>query len=115
MVKPYKPRFWYYNEAGRLTETDSVLVWGKYFQFADRHILKTSLPDGYRVSTVFLGLDHNYSDDGPPVLWETMVFHPDDVYMDRYTSQRAAWWGHWKAVLWVLWDARHLILQHQRK
>lgn len=26
------------------------------------------------VSTVFLGLDHNYTGLGPPVFWETMVF-----------------------------------------
>ncbi len=27
-----------------------------------------------RVSTVFLGLDHRFGDEGPPVLFETMVF-----------------------------------------
>ncbi len=26
-----------------------------------------------KVSTVFLGLDHNFG-DGPPILWETLVF-----------------------------------------
>ncbi len=29
------------------------------------------------VSTVFLGLDHNFG-QGPPVLWETMVFNGAD-------------------------------------
>ena len=29
------------------------------------------------ISTVFLGLDHNFLQDGDPVLWETMVFAPD--------------------------------------
>lgn len=27
-----------------------------------------------RVTTVFLGIDHAYSDTGPPVLFETMIF-----------------------------------------
>jgi len=27
-----------------------------------------------RVSTAFLGIDHNFTDDGPPMLFETMVF-----------------------------------------
>lgn len=26
------------------------------------------------VSTVFMGLDHNYGDSGPPILFETMIF-----------------------------------------
>lgn len=30
--------------------------------------------DGYLVSTVFLGMDHNWSGKGPPILFETMVF-----------------------------------------
>jgi hypothetical protein len=28
----------------------------------------------YHISTVFLGLDHNYSTHGPPILWESMIF-----------------------------------------
>jgi hypothetical protein len=28
------------------------------------------------VSTVFLGLDHNFGMNGPPILFETMVFGP---------------------------------------
>lgn len=48
-----------------------------------------------RVSTVYLyGLDHQYG-DGPPVLWETMVFaHGGDVAMDRYTTFADAEQGH---------------------
>lgn len=53
----------------------------------------------HRISTVFLGLDHNYG-EGPPVLWETMVFRKEspgkkwirgdfkDVEMDRCSGSR---------------------------
>ena len=48
-----------------------------------------------RVSTVFLGLDHNYWNDGPPVLWETMVFGgPMNGEMERYSSKADAVIGH---------------------
>jgi hypothetical protein len=55
------------------------------------------------VSTVFLGLDHNLSGDGPPVLWETMVFGADEDpdwrrFQRRYSSQEAAIEGHRQAV-----------------
>lgn len=36
-------------------------------------VAHTFIGDCY-ISTVFLGLDHNWSKTGPPVLWETMVF-----------------------------------------
>ena len=47
-----------------------------------------------RVSTVFLGLDHQHF-DGPPLLFETMVFvgeHGDE--MERYSTWDEAVAGH---------------------
>ena len=50
--------------------------------------------DGVCVSTVYLGSDHGW-DEGPPVLWETMIFGGEcDEHCERYTSQRAAVAGH---------------------
>ncbi len=46
------------------------------------------------VSTVFLGLDHGYG-DGPPVLFETMVFGgPLDGEQVRYKTWEQAEAGH---------------------
>jgi hypothetical protein len=52
------------------------------------------------VSTVFLGLDHSFTPgDGPPVLWETMIFGgKHDQYQERYTSHADAVEGHARAV-----------------
>ena len=56
------------------------------------------------VSTVWLGLDHNYFGERP-LLFETMVFDEPlgghDIYMDRYTTWDEAVEGHKKAVQWV--------------
>ena len=51
----------------------------------------------YRVSTVFLALDHNWSSDGPPELWETMIFTQDpelDNYLERYSTYEQALAGY---------------------
>lgn len=50
----------------------------------------------YRVSTVWLGVNHNYVDGGPPILFETMVFGPEnaDEYMQRYATEDEARAGH---------------------
>jgi hypothetical protein len=68
-------------------------------QVADEEI------NGKRVSTVWLGIDHNFL-GGRPLLFETMVFDGprggSDIYMDRYTTWDEAVKGHQKAVGWVL-------------
>ncbi|HEY9373379.1 hypothetical protein [Streptomyces sp.] len=57
--------------------------------------------NGYRVSTVWLGADHNFMAAGPPLLFETMIFGPDDwqgEYIERWPTEAAALAGHDRAV-----------------
>ncbi|MGE4195979.1 MAG: hypothetical protein AB7G11_02500 [Phycisphaerales bacterium] len=60
------------------------------------------LPGGVFVSTVFLGLDHNFEGHGPPVLFETMILapseHPLSDWTDRYATWDEAEAGHARAV-----------------
>ncbi len=58
------------------------------------------------ISTVWLGLDHNFSGDGPPLIFETMVFHGDmptdipgdtwgrGIEQERYSTLEQAEAGH---------------------
>jgi len=47
------------------------------------------------VSTVFIGIDYNVHRQGPPLLWETMVFGGAmDLKATRYASYEAAIEGH---------------------
>jgi hypothetical protein len=57
----------------------------------DRTVEKSTIGD-YWVSTVFLGLDHQWEDDGPPLLFETMVFGkgPLDERQERCTTWEEA-------------------------
>lgn len=50
-----------------------IVKWGRWFENADRQVAATDVGD-ITVSTVFLALDHNFTSNGPPVLFETMVF-----------------------------------------
>lgn len=60
----------------------------------ERFIKKTKLPNELEVSTVFLGLDHNWG-KGEPLLFETMVFGLKDVEdMERYSTYDEAEKGH---------------------
>lgn len=78
-------------------ECPSLLEWAEWFENADRRVAKDTIDD-CDVSTVFLGLDHRFR-DGPPLLFETMVFGGDlDQEMDRYSTWDEAVEGHAKMV-----------------
>lgn len=46
-----------------------------------------------RVSTVFLGLDHQFG-EGAPLVYETMVFGAADDYQARWSTREQAEIGH---------------------
>jgi len=72
----------------------------------ERRIARTAITPEVYVSTVFLGLDHRYTPEGPPILFETLVFGlsaDGDEPQERYTTYEAAEAGHAR---WVEW-ARH--------
>lgn len=86
------------EEDGKTPKDVDLMTWGRWMENdAVRRVGDTTVADA-RVSTVFLGLDHQF-DHGDPLLWETMIFGGDhDGYCDRYSSHDAAVFGHQKAV-----------------
>lgn len=59
---------------------------------------------GHRVSTVWLGLNHNLDGIIPPLLFETMVFEGEsmmEIYCKLYPTWEMAEEGHKQAVEWV--------------
>lgn len=80
----------------------------------DNHVADNILPNGVRVSTVYLCINHQHF-PGPPLIFETMVFAPFSfrtLDMYRYSTEEQAKAGHgrilaeWadRVTLWsVLW------------
>lgn len=97
------------DENGKTVATDDVLEWARFIEKPINKILKQDDIDDYKVSTVFLGIDHNFADSGAPILWETMVFKRGyngkvnfmDLYQQRYPTRAAALKGHKKAMILV--------------
>lgn len=65
-----------------------VVAYGHALSDGGNGVISQEIGDS-KVSTIFLGLDHNYSGKGPPILWETMVFGgPMQGTQDRCTGSR---------------------------
>jgi hypothetical protein len=71
-----------------ISEPDT-LRWAMWYEEADRCVAQTGNGDRL-VSTVFLGLDHNYgrARGGPPRLFETLVFGGEH---DRVGTRYSTW------------------------
>jgi hypothetical protein len=80
---------------------DEWLEWARV-RFEDQQVCrvdKTVIDGDCMVSTVFLGLDHNFLPDGLPILFETLVFGGEhDGLMQRYATWDEAAIGHKEVV-----------------
>ena len=99
-VRLNRPR--YYRRDGKPYEGDGLLQWSKDLENKEmQRVTQTTLADGRWISTVWLGLDHQYG-DGPPLIFETMVFSSRASYEDedqeRYSTEKEAVEGHERMV-----------------
>jgi hypothetical protein len=77
---------------------EDFMEWAKWYETANRTVKQTEFPDGVKVSTVFLGLDHAFMSD-KPILFETMIFGGEhDDYQERYSTWDEAEAGHQRAI-----------------
>lgn len=111
----------YYDRTGRSVELEefaSLLAMPNYKRVAYTEVTSRSAPEiKYRVSTVWLGIDHNWG-EGDPLIFETMVFadtpdperyqgvfNPDPAWVDklcrRYSTELDAQLGHEETVILV--------------
>ncbi len=94
------PRHYILDANNKPIYCKALLLWAEFMKKADvRTVAKTRIKE-VEISTVFLGLDHNYlSPDGPPILYETMVFGGEhDQDMERYATREEAEAGHKRMV-----------------
>lgn len=91
-------KFYILNDDHNLVPSD-YQAWIKWFSTSDdRHVEQSDISPGVWVSTVFLGIDHQYSPEGPPLVFETMIFGGEfDQCQVRSSSWEEARSEHFKA------------------
>jgi hypothetical protein len=94
------PRYYALDDDNQLVEVPA-LSWAKSFEsMADRRVALTRRGH-VSVSTVFLGLNHQFG-NGPPMVFETLVMGGrHDGRMERYSTWDDALLGHRRACLMV--------------
>ena len=74
-------------------------TWGRFMEDGSRRVGYTEITSECQVSTVFIGMDQRLFGEGPPVLFETMIFGgPLADSQWRYASHDDAMTGHRMAV-----------------
>ena len=93
-------KFYMRDKDGNISTTEDIHEWGEWYEDPDhRRIDKTELDGDIMISTVFLGLNHGFLNDDPPILFETMIFGgSEDGYCERYSSETEARAGHKRAL-----------------
>jgi hypothetical protein len=87
----WRQKFYILDADNVVQETSSILTWVAFFAQTERRIVAKTLIGDVKVSTVFLGMDHSFGDDGPPLLFETMIFSDNTALDDHQT--RCCTWG----------------------
>lgn len=90
------------NDAGEPVECHDLMEWARWFEANDdaRRVAADERQAG-NVSTVFLGLNHNFG-NGAPLLYETMIFGGEhDGYQERASTRAEAVREHAKALALV--------------
>ena len=87
-----RPEF--YDRAGQPIDAQE---WARLFEDDSQEVGNT-IVGAYRVSTVWIGIDHSWG-AGPPLIFETMVFGPEssggfDLDCRRYSTEDEARAGH---------------------
>lgn len=95
----------YYDKAGAPIDFDTF---NRLFEdIGYRHVAMDARGD-FEISTVWLGINHRFTSDGPPMIFETMIFGPAELapaslegYQRRWSTEAQALEGHAEAVALV--------------
>jgi hypothetical protein len=86
----------YYDKQGNKIDIND---WGRLLGNDSYRKVAFDSVGNVTVSTVWLGLDHNFYGEGEKLIFETLVFGgEDDGYMERYSTLEEAKKGHKRIV-----------------
>ena len=95
----------YYDRQG---DPMTMEEWGRKHADFSYKVIKQESVSGHLVSTVWMGIDHRFTEKGAPLIFETMIFDQredadsfSEDYCERYSTEDAALAGHDQALAWL--------------
>lgn len=84
------------DDNGNPMKCTDPLEWAGWFETAgEKRIVARDQIGDVLISTVFLGLDHNFDGHKEPILWETMIFGgPHNEWQERASTKEGALSNH---------------------
>lgn len=81
-----------------------ITKWARWYEDIDNRIVAQTKIGEVDISTVFLGIDHQYG-KGPPLLFKTMIFGGEhDEYQNRCSTWEEAEASHQRAIRLIKGD-----------
>lgn len=99
-----RPNFLYIlDDDGEQIPAPDVVTWARWYETADeaRQIALDTIGK-VGISTIFTAINQRFHDDGPPLLYETMIFGGDRRDCEHYATRQEALDGHARFVRLVL-------------
>jgi hypothetical protein len=107
-------RFAVLNESGEVVGAKNVTEWANFMNSPQREIGLDKFGE-FMVSTIFLGLNHQFNPEAPPLWFETMVFGPaketelfgkkalihPDLWQSRASTRAEALAMHREGIAWL--------------
>jgi hypothetical protein len=89
MAEALQGQLYYILDENRQPVAVDLLTWGRWFEEEpDRRRVAETFTELCWVSTIFLGVDHNFIGRGPPILFETMVFDREPQLKEMFGKVR---------------------------
>lgn len=87
--------FYVLDDENNVVLADGPVHWARWFEEATttrrRFVETTILGDGTRISTIFIGINQNWTEIGPPMVFETMIFYGGEFADDMGQWRHATW------------------------
>jgi hypothetical protein len=99
---------WYDRQGNRI----GLFEYGRLCQREEYRRVAQTFVGSFRVSTIWLGVDHSFGEDAVPLIFETMIFCPTGGhihYVRRYPTEEAALAGHDQAQAYLTEQFRAVI------
>lgn len=94
-MRHYHDHLYILNDAGEPIPAPDAVTWATWYQVSDeRRTIALDTIGNVVVSTIFLAINHRFSGDGPPLLYETMIFDGDGRDCEHYVTRQEALEGH---------------------